>query len=109
MPSLRPPRSADTVAEETERATQYIDYVSPATSTAAYDRVIERRRAVALARHFREAEGFSIKQIADRLGRSPATVKAYFYDPSDVSKRPTRSPRPKAWAVCLAPPAGLVC
>jgi AraC-like DNA-binding protein len=49
---------------------------------ATYDRVIERRRAVALAHHFREAEGLSIKQIAHRLGRSPATVKAYFYDPS---------------------------
>ena len=47
----------------------------------AYDRVNERRRAIALARHFREAEGFSIAQIAARLGRSPATVKAYFYDP----------------------------
>ena len=44
------------------------------------DRVAERRRAVAMAHHFREAEGLSIAQIADRLGRSPATVKAYFYD-----------------------------
>src|SRR5438270_4926873 len=49
---------------------------------APYDRVLERRRAVALARHYREAEGLSIAQIADRLGRSPATVKAYFYDPT---------------------------
>jgi hypothetical protein len=42
--------------------------------------VVERRRAVALARHFREAEALSIAQIADRLGRSPGTIKAYFYD-----------------------------
>ena len=42
------------------------------------DRVVERRRAVALARHYREFEGLSIGQIADRLGRSPATIKAYF-------------------------------
>ena len=57
--------------------------------SAAYDRVVERRRAVALARHFRETEGLSIAQIADRLGRSPATIKAYFYDPSNANKRPT--------------------
>jgi len=50
------------------------------------DRVLERRRAVALARHFRESEGLSIREIADRLGRAPATIKAYFYDPSDANK-----------------------
>jgi DNA-binding NarL/FixJ family response regulator len=42
------------------------------------ERVAERRRAVALALHYRNAEGLSIAQIADRLGRSPATIKAYF-------------------------------
>ena len=36
------------------------------------------RRAVALARHYREFEGLSIARIAERLGRAPATVKAYF-------------------------------
>jgi hypothetical protein len=44
----------------------------------AYDRVQERRRAVALAQHFRETERLSIAQIAQRLDRSPATIKAYF-------------------------------
>jgi hypothetical protein len=29
-----------------------------------------------------QAEGLSVAQIADRLGRSPATIKAYFYDPT---------------------------
>jgi DNA-binding NarL/FixJ family response regulator len=47
-------------------------------SAEVADRVVERRRAVALANHYRESEGLSIRQIADHLGRSPATVKAYF-------------------------------
>ena len=55
-------------------------------SYARPDRVAERRRAVALARHYREYEGLSIRQIADRIGRSPATIKAYFCDPSDANK-----------------------
>jgi AcrR family transcriptional regulator len=46
---------------------------------------------VALARHFREAEGLSIAQIAERLGRSPATVKAYFYDPTGEEARAVKA------------------
>jgi AraC-like DNA-binding protein len=65
--------------------------MSSGTSSAAYDRVLERRRAVALARHFREVEGLSIAQIADRLGRSPATVKAYFYDPTGEKARAVKA------------------
>jgi hypothetical protein len=53
--------------------------------------VAERRRAVALARHFREAEGMSIGQIAERLGRSPATIKAYFYDPTAEKSRAVKA------------------
>jgi Homeodomain-like domain len=57
----------------------FTSYLVGVTSCSpVYDRVVERRRAVALARHFREAEGLSIAEIAARLGRSPATIKAYF-------------------------------
>ena len=61
------------------------------SADAAADRVVERSRAVALARHYREAEGLSIVQIADRLGRSPATVKAYFYDPTGAKARAVKA------------------
>jgi hypothetical protein len=63
-----------------------------ATADAPLDRVAGRQRAVALARHYREAEGLPIRQIADRLSRSPATVNAYFYDRSEATKRPADSP-----------------
>ncbi len=63
-------------------------------STAGTGRVLERRRAVALAQHCREFEGLSIRQIADRLGRSPATVKAYFYDPTGEKARAVKARYP---------------
>ena len=58
------------------------------------------------ALHYREAEGLSIAEIAARLGRSPATVKAYFYDPSDANKGPSRERVAKAGGRELrSPPA----
>jgi AraC-like DNA-binding protein len=60
-------------------------------STVGSDRVVERRRAVALARHYRESECLSIKEIADRLGRSPARIKAYFYDPTGEKARAVKA------------------
>ena len=46
------------------------------------DRVSERRRAAQVARHYRDRENLTIAEIARRLGRAEATVKAYLYDPS---------------------------
>jgi hypothetical protein len=54
-------------------------------------RVLERRRAVALALHYRDFDGLAIKQIADRARRSPATVKAYFYDPTGEKARAVKA------------------
>ena len=41
------------------------------------DRVSERRRVAQLARHYRDQENLTITEIAQRLGRAEATVKAY--------------------------------
>src|ERR1700722_19051986 len=65
--------------------------MAPNDHAGLADRVVERRRAVALARHYRDAEGLSIVQIAGRLGRSPATVKAYFYDPTGEKARAVKA------------------
>ena len=51
------------------------------------DRVQEHRRAAALARHYRDEEGLSIAEIAGRLGRAEATVKASLYDPTGEKSR----------------------
>ncbi len=59
----------------------------------ASDLVRERRKAAALARHYRDEESLSIAEIARRLGRAEATVKAYLYDPTDDNKRPTDNPQ----------------
>ena len=55
------------------------------------DRVSERRRAVQLARHYRDQEGLSIAEIARRLGRAEATVKAYLYDPTGAKARAVKA------------------
>src|ERR1700694_2194725 len=65
--------------------------MSPGVTPAASERVSERRPAVALASHYREAEGLSIAQIAERLGHSPATIKAYFYDPTGEQARAVKA------------------
>ena len=94
--SARTPHGAGTVAS-----------MRPNASNEVADRGVERRRAVALARHYREFEGPSIAQIGDRLGRSPATIKAYFYDPSHANKGPSweREAEPGGRELRSHPPA----
>ncbi len=67
------------------------------------DRVTERRRAVQLARHYRDAEDLTITEIARRLGKSPATVKGYFYDPIGEKARAVKRRYQGACRGCGAP------
>jgi hypothetical protein len=57
----------------------------------ALDRVAERRRATALARPYLDAEWLPLAEIARRLWRAPATVKAYLYDPTDEKARAVKA------------------
>jgi hypothetical protein len=61
-------------------------------------------RQVMLARHFREAEGLLIGQIAERLGRSLATVKVYFYDPTGEKSSGQGATRRSAGVAATARP-----
>jgi hypothetical protein len=62
-----------------------------AVRNAPLDRVAERRRAAALARHYRDVERLPIGEIARRLGRAPATVKAYLFDPTGEKARAVKA------------------
>jgi hypothetical protein len=68
-------------------------------------RVEERRRAAQLARHYRDHEGLSIAEIARRLGRAQATVKAYLYDPTGAKAREVKARYRGACRGCGAPTA----
>ena len=59
-----------------------------------------------LARHYREQERLSIAQIARRLGRSPATVRAYLYDPDGSRARSVKESYRGQCSGCGAPTSG---
>ena len=69
------------------------------------DRVVERRRAAQLARHYRDQEGLSIAEIARRLGRAEATIKAYLYDPTGDKARAVKARYRGLCRGCGAPTA----
>ena len=69
------------------------------------DRVTERRRAAQLARHYRDQEGLSIAEIARRLGRAEATIKAYLYDPTGENARAVKARYRGVCRGCGAPTA----
>ena len=71
----------------------------------AGDRVRERRKAAALARHYRDEEGLSIAERARRLGRAEATVKAYLYDPTGDKARAVKARYTGVGRGCGAPTA----
>ena len=50
------------------------------------DGVSERRGAAQLARHYRDQENPTIAEIAQRLGRAEATVKAYLQPRRTITK-----------------------
>ena len=70
------------------------------------ERVAERRQAAALARHYREMERLSVTEIAARLGRKPATVRSYIYDPDASKARELKKSYRGSCEGCGAPTSG---
>jgi hypothetical protein len=94
----RDPVHADLDGTPTERGR--VTLCDGQAVNAGTGRVLERRRGGLPGAPLPRVRGLSIREIADRLGRSPATVKAYFYDPFHANKRPTDDPQePQFWAL----------
>jgi hypothetical protein len=64
-----------------------------------------RREAVGLAQRYRHQEGLPIAEIARRLGRAEATVKAYLYDPTGEKAREVKRRYRGVCQGCGAPTA----
>jgi hypothetical protein len=69
-------------------------------------RVAERRQAAALAEHYGEVERLSVAEIAARLGRKPATVRSYIYDPDASKARALKDSYRGRCEGCGAPTSG---
>jgi hypothetical protein len=79
------------------------DALSASGPHPAADRSAERRRAAQLARHYRDTEQLSIAEIARRLGRAEATIKAYLWDPTGEKTRAVKQRYQGACRGCGAP------
>lgn len=66
-------------------------------------RVAERSRAARLARHYRDEQGLAVSEIATLLGRAPATINAYLYDPDGRKNRAAKKRWRGACSRCGAP------
>jgi hypothetical protein len=77
----------------------------PAEVAQPRDRVEERRRTAALARHYRDQERLPIAEVARRLGRAEATIKAYLYDPTGEKARAVKRRYQGVCRGCGAPTA----
>lgn len=55
--------------------------------SSAAQRGSERARAATLARYYRDEQHLTIAQIARLLGRAPATINAYLYDPDGTKTK----------------------
>ena len=69
-------------------------------------RAQERARAVALTHHYRDHQRLTIAEIAERLGRSPATVRGYLYDADGSKGRRLKDSYRGICAGCGAPTSG---
>jgi hypothetical protein len=59
-------------------------------SATAQQRSAERTRAATLARYYRDEQHLTVAQIAGLLGRAPATISAYLYDPDGAKTKRTK-------------------
>jgi len=63
----------------------------------------ERRRAAALARHYRDTENLPLKEIARRIGKAESTVANYLWDPDGSKQRVLRDTYRGTCRYCGAP------
>ena len=89
----RPPRHHEETSFPDGRcsALGWLSSTAGSLGVLMLDRVTERRRAAQLARHYRDQEGLSIGEIARRLGRADATIKAYLHDPTGDKARAVKA------------------